>query len=105
MFFGTGSRSSMTHTAACPASGRSCEPNALVVLVKTKLFTPAATAASSRLSVPVTLVSTKSCLLWVATCGLCSVAVWITAGAPPHLAPPHHGAADDARRRREGGGG
>src|SRR3954468_15899652 len=82
MFFGTGARSSVTHTAACPAPGRSCEPNALVVLVKTKLRTPAAAAASSRLSVPVTLVSMKSCLLWVATCGLCSVAVWITAVTP-----------------------
>src|SRR3954471_12477084 len=82
MFFGIGGRSSVTHTAACPASERSCEPNALVVLVKTKLRTPAATAASSRLSVPVTLVSMKACLLWVATCGLCSVAVWITAVTP-----------------------
>ena len=31
---------------------------------------------------PVTLVSTKACLLWVATCGLCSVAVWMTAVTP-----------------------
>jgi hypothetical protein len=54
MFFGTDGRSSVTQTAACPASGLSCEPNALVVLVKTKLRTPAAMASPRWPALPVT---------------------------------------------------
>ena len=43
---------------------------ALVVLVKTNAVTPFVAAASSRFSVPVMLVSTKSCRECVAMCGL-----------------------------------
>jgi hypothetical protein len=60
----------------------SAAPKALVVLVKMKQPTPAATASSSRISVPVMLVSTKAWAVWVATCGLCRVAVWMIAVAP-----------------------
>jgi hypothetical protein len=56
----TGSTSSVTHAAGSLAAGRRAAPKALVVLVKTKLFTPMATACSRRFSVPETLVSTKS---------------------------------------------
>ena len=45
-------------------------------LVKMNDFTFAITASSSRFSVPVMFVSMNSWRLWVATCGLCKVAVW-----------------------------
>ncbi len=44
MFFGTGATSSVTHAAGSPAAGVRAEPKALVVLVKTKASTRAATA-------------------------------------------------------------
>ena len=50
----------MIHAAGAPSPGVRARPKVLVVLVKTKRLTPAATASSSRLSVPVMLVSTKS---------------------------------------------
>ena len=53
-----------------------------MLLVNTKLATPAAAASSASVSVPVTLVSTKSCWLCEATCGLCRVAVCSTADTP-----------------------
>jgi hypothetical protein len=74
MFFATGDTSSVIHAAGAPGGGTSARPNALVVLVNTKARTRAATASSSRFSVPVMLVSTNACRAWVATCGLCSVA-------------------------------
>ena len=61
MLRGTGATSSVIQAAGAPGGGVSARPNALVVLVKTKREAPAATASSSRLSVPVRLVSTKSC--------------------------------------------
>ena len=79
MFFGIGTTASVTQAAGAPAGGTKASPNTLVVLVKTKAPTPAAVASSSRFSVPVMLVSTKSCRPWVATCGLCSVAACNTA--------------------------
>src|SRR5262245_25761477 len=82
MFLGTGRTSSVTHAAGAPSGGVSALPKALVVLVKTKDATPADAASSNRLSVPVMLVSTKSCRLWVATWGLCRVAAWRTASTP-----------------------
>jgi hypothetical protein len=60
MFFGTGATSSVTHAAGASAGGARASPRTLVVLVKMNESTPAAAASSSRLSVPVTLVSTKS---------------------------------------------
>ena len=60
MFFGSGTTSSVIHAAGCPGGGVNARPNVLVVLVNTKLCTPAATASSSRCSVPVMLVSTKA---------------------------------------------
>src|SRR5499433_507508 len=74
MFRGTGRTSSVTHAAGSSGAGVSAEPNALVVLVKTKASTPAATASSRRTRVPLTLVSTKSREPWVARWGLCRVA-------------------------------
>jgi hypothetical protein len=53
-----------------------------VVLVNTKLSTPAATDSSSRLSVPVTFVSTNACRSCEPTCGLCRVAGCSTARTP-----------------------
>src|SRR5579872_497792 len=47
---------------------------------------PAASAASSSVSVPVTFTSTKAWREWLSTCGLCSVAVWMTA-VTPAIAP------------------
>src|SRR3954452_792977 len=47
-----------------------------------KRLTFAATASSSSVSVPVTLVSTNSCRLCDPTCGLCSVAACRTASTP-----------------------
>ena len=82
MFFGTGLTSSVIQAAGAPGGGTSARPNALVVLVKTKRPTPAATDSSSRFSVPVRLVSTKSCRVWEPTCGLCSVAACRTASTP-----------------------
>src|SRR5689334_22581629 len=82
MFFGTGTTSSVIQAAGAPGGGTSASPNALVVLVKMNARTRARTAASSRFSVPVRLVSMKACRLWVATCGLCSVAAWSTEDAP-----------------------
>jgi hypothetical protein len=58
MFFGTGGTSSVIHAAGEPGGGDSAAPNALVVLVKMNRPTSASTAASSSVSVPVTLVST-----------------------------------------------
>ena len=82
MFRGRGTTSSVIHAAGSPGPGVSARPNALVVLVNTKLPTPAATASSSSVSVPVTLVSTNACLPCEPTCGLCSVAACSTAAAP-----------------------
>src|SRR5918992_3125015 len=82
MFRGTGRTSSVIQPAGAPGGGVSARPKALVVLVKTNRPTPAATASSSRLSVPVTFVSTNSCRRCVPTCGLCSVAACRTASAP-----------------------
>ena len=61
--------------------GLSASPKALVVLVMTKLSTPAREASSSRMSVPSTFVSTNSSRPCVATCGLCRVAAWRTAAS------------------------
>ncbi len=52
MFFATESTSSVTHAAGSPATGVNAAPKVLVVLVKTKLATPAAVASSSRCRVP-----------------------------------------------------
>jgi hypothetical protein len=82
MFFGTGATSSVTQAAGGPAGGVRASPKTLVVLVKTNESMPAAAASSSRLSVLVTLTSTKSWREWVATWGLCSVAAWKTARTP-----------------------
>ena len=82
MLLGTGTTSSVIHAAGSPGAGSSAAPKALVVLVNTKQPTPADTASSSRLRVPVTFVSTNSCRAWVATCGLWSVVTCTTAPAP-----------------------
>src|ERR1700758_1429295 len=82
MLRGRGTTSSVIHAAGSPGAGVSARPNALVLLVNTKLPTPAVTASSSSVSVPVTLVSTKACLPCDPTCGLCSVAACRTASAP-----------------------
>src|SRR5215204_6865081 len=82
MFFGTGATSSVIHAAGAPGGGASARPNALVVLVNTNRSTPAATASSSSVSVPVTFVSTKSRHACEPTCGLCSVAACSTAPTP-----------------------
>src|SRR5947199_731920 len=82
MFLGTGLTSSVTHAAGAPAGGVTASPKSLVVLVKTKDATPEDAASSRRLSVPVMLVSTKSCRLWVTTWGLWRVAAWRTASTP-----------------------
>lgn len=74
MFFGASGTCSVTQTAFAPASGIIESPKTLVVLVKMNASTPAATDSSSKFSVPVTLVSIKSCAECVTTCGLCSVA-------------------------------
>ena len=66
MFFGTGTTSSVIHAAGSPGAGVNARPNTLVVLVKMKALTPAAIDSSSRFSVPVTFVSTKSRRGWVA---------------------------------------
>jgi hypothetical protein len=63
----TGATSSVIHAAGSPGGGVRARPNVLVVLVKTKLPTPASAAASSKFSVPVTLVSTKFDRPWVPT--------------------------------------
>lgn len=102
MFFGIAGRSSVTHTAACRASGRSCEPNALVVLVKTKLSTPAASAVSSRLSVPVTLVSTKALLAVGRHMRLVQGRGVDDGGDAVHLAPNKAGIDDRAHSIGEG---
>ena len=85
MLRGRGVTSSVIQAAGCPGSGVSARPNALVVLVKTKLLRPAATASSSSVSVPLTVVSTNACLPCEPTCGLCSVAVCRTASTPSML--------------------
>ncbi len=82
MLRGTGATSSVIQAAGASGGGVSARPNALVVLVNTNRPTPAATASSSRFSVPVTFVSTNSCRVWEPTCGLCSVAACTTASAP-----------------------
>src|SRR5215218_4897496 len=73
---------SSIHTAGRPGAGLSDLPKALVLLVNTTLRVPASAAASSTVSVPVTLVSTKSWRLCEPTCGLCRVAVCRTWSAP-----------------------
>src|SRR6266702_3886608 len=82
MFRGTGVTSSVIHAAGAPGAGVRARPNALVVLVNTKLPTPAAAASSSRASVPVMLVPTKSCRRCEPTCGLCRVAGCSTVPTP-----------------------
>src|SRR5580693_1237817 len=82
MLRGRGATSSVIQAAGSPGGGVSARPNALVVLVNTKLLTPAATASSSTVSVPLTVVSTNACLPCEPTCGLCSVAVCRTASTP-----------------------
>src|SRR4051795_4471711 len=82
MLRGSGRPSSVIQAAGSPGAGASALPNALVVLVKTKRGTPAATASSSSTSVPSMLVCTKSSRRWDPTCGLCSVAAWSTASTP-----------------------
>ena len=72
----------MIQAAGAPGGGVSARPNALVVLVKTKREAPAATASSSRFSVPVMFVSTNARRSWEPTWGLCSVAAWRTASVP-----------------------
>src|SRR6266446_9850156 len=81
MFRGaSGPKLSSSQTAEEAVSSRiSCEIISDVVDVKTKRSWPAATAASSRLSVPVTLASIKAVLGWRAISGLWSAAAWITA--------------------------
>ena len=74
MFRGTGATSSVIQAAGSPSAGLSARPKALVVLVKMKHPTPAATASSRRLSVPVMLVATKSGRPCEPTCGLWRVA-------------------------------
>src|SRR5580692_2768551 len=85
MLRGRGTTSSVIQAAGSPGSGVSARPNALVVLVNTKLPTPAATASSSSVSVPLTVVSTNACLPCEPTWGLCSVAVCRTASTPARL--------------------
>jgi hypothetical protein len=70
MFFGTGTTSSVIHPAGAPSGGVNARPKTLVLLVNTKARTPAVVASSSRLSVPVTFVSTNACFSCVAMCGL-----------------------------------
>src|ERR1700735_3237504 len=86
MLRGRGATSSVIQAAGSPGRGVSARPNALVVLVKTKLLRQAATASSSSVSVPLTVVSTNACLPCEPTCGLCSVAVCRTASTPARLA-------------------
>src|SRR5262249_22449280 len=86
MLRGTGTTSSVIQAAGAAGAGVSARPNVLVVLVNTKLPTPAAAASSSRVSVPVTVVATKSCRVCEPTCGLCSVAGCRTAPAPARQA-------------------
>src|SRR5262249_28761874 len=86
MLRGTGTTPSVIHAAGAPEAGVSARPKVLVVLVNTKLPTPAAADSSSRVSVPVTLLSTKSCRVCEPTCGLCSVAGCRTAPAPARQA-------------------
>jgi len=74
MFLGPETSFSVTQIAGAEAVRLSDDPNALVVLMYTKLWTPVEIAASSKASVPVTFVSMNSRQLCVATCGLCSVA-------------------------------
>src|SRR3954449_6290449 len=89
MLRGTGRTASVIHAAGSPAPGVSARPNALVVLVNTNRPTPAATASSSRVSVPVMFVSTNAPRPRVPTCGLCSVAACRTASAPRTHARTH----------------
>src|SRR5580692_9549148 len=85
MLRGRGATSSVIQAAGSPGSGVSARPNALVVLVNTKLLTPAATASSSSVRVPLTVVSTNACLPCEPTWGLCSVAVCRMASTPARL--------------------
>ena len=82
MLRGIGTTSSVIHAAGSCSAGVSARPNALVVLVNRNRLTFAATASSSRFSVPVMFVSTKSARPWDSTCGLWSVAVCTTASTP-----------------------
>ncbi len=75
----------MIHAAGSPGPGLNARPNALVVLVNTKLRTPAATDSSSSTSVPVMLVCTNDWRSCDPTCGLCSVAACKTACTPGKL--------------------
>src|SRR5262249_44505555 len=99
MFRGMGRTSSVTHAAGAPGGGTNAPPNALVVLVKTKDATPADVASSRSVSVPVTLVATKSWRLGAARWGLCRVAVWRTASTPRmHCLTQLRSAIDPTRR-------
>src|SRR3954454_2467287 len=82
MFFTTGTTPSVTQAAGAPGGAVRARPNVVVEDVKTNRLTPAATASSSRLSVPVTFVATKSRRGWESTWGLWSVAAWMTASTP-----------------------
>src|SRR3954470_23698773 len=82
MFFGTATTSSVIQAADAPGGGVNARPNVVVELVNTNRPTPAPTASSSRLSVPVTFVSTNSPRACEATRGLWSVAAWTTASTP-----------------------
>jgi hypothetical protein len=74
--------SSVIQAAGVAAGGTKASPKTLVELVRTKLFTPWRSAASSKFRVPLILVSINACGLCVATCGLCKVAVCSTASMP-----------------------
>src|SRR5215217_7295477 len=82
MLRGTGATPSVIHAAGAPGGGVSARPNVLVVLVNTKRPTPPATASSSRLSVPVMLVSTNAGRSCEPTWGLWRVAAWRIASTP-----------------------
>jgi hypothetical protein len=60
MFLGMAATSSVIQAADDPGDGASARPKALVVLVKTKRVTLAATASSNSTMVPFTFVSTNT---------------------------------------------
>ena len=66
-----------------------------MVLVNTNRLTPAATASSSRFSVPAMFVSTNCARSWEATWGLWSVAEWTTASTPATALRTHARSAID----------
>ena len=94
----------MIHAAGSPGFGVSARPKALVVLVKMKRLTFAATDSSRRFSVPVTLVSMNSWRLCEPTWGLCSVAVCRTASMPSRHAAHERTVDDRADDVGEGAG-